>query len=98
MATILIQNPNDTSVDVRVLKKGGFFGLGKVDELIHVSASSFGSLSVPEGKYSIRYKYVDSDSVWEGDSFSVDESATAQITLQMRSDGNYGVRPVSGHL
>ena len=92
MAIVVIQNPNDKAVDVRVVGKGGFLGFGKTDRSLHVGASSSGSVEVPKGSYTVRYRFTGETNVWEGDSFTLDAEAGAEITLQRVSGGNYGVR------
>ena len=94
MSQVMIENPNDKSVDVRVIgKSGGWIFGSKTDQRLHVNASSSGMVVVPKGKYYIRYRFADSNAVWEGDSFSLDDDTTAKITLQAMAGGNYATRP-----
>ena len=98
MSAVVLQNPNDESVQVRVLRKRGLFSLTRVDKALTVGPSSSGSVEVPPGRYYIRYKFSGSSGVWEGDPFQLDAGCAAQITLQRMAGGNYGVKPASGSL
>jgi hypothetical protein len=98
MSMVMIQNPNDKGVKVKVVGKGWFLGLGAVSEEVNVGPSSVGSVEVLKGKYHIRYKFSDDSSVWEGDPFQLDAESAAQITLQAMAGGNYGIKRSSGGL
>lgn len=97
MASVTIVNPNDKAVDVRIVGKSGFLGLRGCDKQLHVAAQSVGNADMPKGTYHIRYQ-VDGSSVYEGDSFTLEENSVVAITLQGVSGGNYGIRPVGGRL
>ena len=97
-SAVAIQNPNDKGVDVRVVRRRGWLSFTKVNERLHVGASSSGTVQVPKGTYVIRYKFSDSDRVWEGDPFTLEDECVAQITLEATPRGNYGTRPAGGKL
>jgi len=97
MAVIVIENPSDKAVNVRVIGKSGILGLQRVDKRVHVSSSGSASVGMSKGKYFIRYQH-EGSCVWEGDAFRLEENAGARIVLQLMSGGNYHVRPLSEEL
>ena len=86
MPTLVLENPNDKPVDVRVLSKGGWFSSRKVERELHVEPFAQGMVSLPRGKYYVRYTHAGSGTVWEGDCFKLDEYSAA-------TEGNLRVRP-----
>ena len=97
MATIIIENPNDKAVYVRVIGKSGILGLQRVDKRVSVSPSGSASVGVSKGKYFIRYQH-EGSCVWQGDTFRLQDNAGARIVLQLAAGGNYRVRPLGEEL
>jgi hypothetical protein len=92
MAMVMIENPNDKAVEVRVVGEGGFLGFGRQDRRMRVGPKSMDSAEMPAGTYYIRYQYGDAG-VFQGDSFSLQDGAAVKITLVASTSGNYGIRP-----
>jgi hypothetical protein len=86
---ICIENPNAFAVAVGLQNHNG--GCGKFE----VPANGSATKSLKSGDYDIRFVYEnDPTSVYQGDSFSINDNQMMRIKLVTVRDGNYGIKKI----